>query len=167
MPAQLNALCQIPRLYLAWNKVKAKGAVGGIDGISILEFEKEKRKEIPKLSEQLKAGTWKTQPYLEIEVKKTKDPLAFPVAFGFLGAMAYHLHSNWTGYPISGYLGACQARYYLAMIVPLAYIMCTRIPPLLEKRRTLARVLALVLITVLIAGDGLKLLVYGVLPAIA
>jgi group II intron reverse transcriptase/maturase len=74
MPAQLNALCQIPRLYLAWNTVKAKGAVGGIDGISILEFEKEKRKEIPKLAEQLKAGSWKPQPYLEIEVKKTKDP---------------------------------------------------------------------------------------------
>ena len=42
MPAQRNALCQIPRLYLAWNTVKAKGAVGGIDGISILEFEKER-----------------------------------------------------------------------------------------------------------------------------
>lgn len=28
MPAQLNALCQIPRLYLAWNMVKAKGSAG-------------------------------------------------------------------------------------------------------------------------------------------
>ena len=74
MPAQLNALCQIPRLYLAWNMVKAKGSVGGIDGISIIEFEKEKRKEIPKLAEQLKAGTWKPQPYMEIEVAKTKNP---------------------------------------------------------------------------------------------
>ncbi len=50
MPAQLNALCQIPRLYLAWNTVKVKESAGGIDGISILEFEKEKRKEIPKLA---------------------------------------------------------------------------------------------------------------------
>lgn len=74
MPAQLNALCQIPRLYLAWNMVKAKGSVGGIDGVSILEFEKEKRKEIPKLAEELKAGTWKPQPYMEIEVAKTKNP---------------------------------------------------------------------------------------------
>ena len=100
-------------------------------------------------------------------VKKTKDPLAIPVAFGFLGAMGYHLYSNWTGYPISGYLGGCQARYYLAMIVPLAYIMCTRIPPLLAKRRILARVLAVVLIAALIAGDGLKLLIYVFIPAIA
>ena len=74
MPAQLNALCQIPRLYLAWNTVKTKGSAGGIDGISILEFEKEKRKEIPKMAEELKAGTWKSQPYMEIEVAKEKNP---------------------------------------------------------------------------------------------
>ncbi len=74
MPTQFNTLCQIPRLYLAWNTVKAKGSVGGIDGISLLDFEKEKRKEIPKLAEELKAGNWKPRPYLEIEVAKTKNP---------------------------------------------------------------------------------------------
>lgn len=74
MPTQLNMLCQIPHLHLAWSTVKAKGSVGGIDGISILEFEKEKRKEIPKLAEELKAGTWKPQPYMEIEVAKNKNP---------------------------------------------------------------------------------------------
>ncbi len=47
MPTQLNTLCQIPRLHLAWSTVKAKGSVGGIDGISLLEFEHDKRKEIP------------------------------------------------------------------------------------------------------------------------
>ena len=74
MPSQLNMLCQIPRLHIAWGNVKAKGAAGGIDGISILEFEKEKRKELPKLAEELKAGTWKPLPYMEIEVAKTKNP---------------------------------------------------------------------------------------------
>lgn len=74
MLTQLNMLCQIPRLHLAWGTVKAKGSAGGIDGISIMEFEKEKRKEIPKLAEELKAGTWKPQPYMEIEVAKTKNP---------------------------------------------------------------------------------------------
>jgi len=78
MPTQFNTLCQIPHLYLAWNMVKAKGSVGGIDGVSILEFEKEKRKEIPKLAEELKAGTWKPQPYMEIEVAKTKSPDEIP-----------------------------------------------------------------------------------------
>ena len=71
---QLNMLCQIPRLHLAWGNVKTKGSAGGIDGVSILEFEKEKRKEILKLAEELKAGAWKPQPYMEIEVAKTKDP---------------------------------------------------------------------------------------------
>ena len=40
MPSQIAALCQEVRLYLAWNIVKAKGAGGGIDGVSVLEFEK-------------------------------------------------------------------------------------------------------------------------------
>ena len=74
MPSQLHALCQISLLHLAWNTVKAKGSAGGVDGVSIQEFEKEKRKEIPKLAEELKAGTWKPQPYMEIEVAKTKNP---------------------------------------------------------------------------------------------
>lgn len=74
MPAQLNALCQIPRLHLAWNTVKAKGSAGGIDGMTIIEFEHDKRKEILKLAEELKAGIWKPQPYMEIEVAKTKNP---------------------------------------------------------------------------------------------
>lgn len=74
MPSQLTTLCQIPRLHLAWNTVKAKGSAGGIDGMTIIEFEHNKRKEILKLAEELKAGTWKPQPYMEIEVAKTKNP---------------------------------------------------------------------------------------------
>lgn len=74
MPSQLNMLCQIPRLYLAWGTVKAKGSAGGIDGMTIIEFEHNKRKEISQLAEELKAGTWKPQPYMEIEVAKTKNP---------------------------------------------------------------------------------------------
>ncbi len=74
MSAHLKALYQIPRLHLAWNQVKAKGTAGGIDGITIIEFEKKKRKEILKLAEELKAGAWKPQPYIEIEVAKTKNP---------------------------------------------------------------------------------------------
>ena len=100
-------------------------------------------------------------------IRKNGDRLALPVTAGFLGAMAYHFYSNWSGYPVSGYLGGCQARYYLAMIVPLAYIMCTRIPPLFERRKTIARVLAVLLIAAWIAGDGAKLLIYVALPALA
>lgn len=74
MASQLYQLCQIPRLHLAWDTVKAKGSAGGIDGMTIIEFEHDKRKEISKLAEELEAGTWKPQPYMEIEVAKTKNP---------------------------------------------------------------------------------------------
>ena len=74
MPAQFKTLCQETTLYEAWSTVKSKGSAGGIDGVTIQEFDKEKRKEIPKLVEELKAGTWKPYPYLEIEIPKSKDP---------------------------------------------------------------------------------------------
>ena len=74
MSAQFKTLCQEATLYEAWNTVKSKGSAGGIDGVTIQEFEKEKRKEIPKLAEELKSGTWKPFPYLEIEIPKSKDP---------------------------------------------------------------------------------------------
>ena len=74
MPTQFNTLCQIPRLHLAWGLVKMKGSAGGIDGVTIQEFDKVKRTEIQRLSEELKAGKWKPQPDLEIEIAKTKSP---------------------------------------------------------------------------------------------
>lgn len=42
MPTQFNTLCQEITLYNAWNIVKEKGAMGGIDGVTIQEFEKDK-----------------------------------------------------------------------------------------------------------------------------
>jgi len=45
MAKQIDILCSESSLYNAWNIVKAKGAAGGIDGVSIQEFEKEKRKD--------------------------------------------------------------------------------------------------------------------------
>ena len=73
MAKQIDILCSESSLYNAWTIVKAKGAAGGIDGITIQEFEKEKRKQIPLLADELKSGTWKPYPYLEIEIPKSKD----------------------------------------------------------------------------------------------
>ena len=73
MPSQFNLLCQETSLYNAWNIVKEKGAMGGIDGVTIQEFEKDKRRQIPKLAEELTNKTWKPYPYLEIEVAKDKS----------------------------------------------------------------------------------------------
>jgi len=38
MPTQFNILCQETTLYNAWNTVKSKGSLGGIDGLTIQEF---------------------------------------------------------------------------------------------------------------------------------
>ena len=74
MPTQFAILCQETSLYNAWNIVKEKGAMGGIDGVTIQEFEKDKRRQIPRLAEELTNKTWKPYPYLEIEIAKDKSP---------------------------------------------------------------------------------------------
>lgn len=74
MPTQFATLCQETSLYNAWNIVKEKGAAGGIDGVTIQEFEKDKRRQIPRLAEELTNKTWKPYPYLEIEIAKDKSP---------------------------------------------------------------------------------------------
>lgn len=100
-------------------------------------------------------------------IRRKADRITIPIVFSFLGTLACHFWSNWKGYPISGYLGAIQARYYLAMIVPVAYIMCDRIPPLFEKRKTLGRILAALLLAGWFAGDVVRLLIQYGFPAIA
>ncbi len=74
MAKQIDILCSETTLYNAWNIVREKGAAGGIDGISIHEFEKNKRKQIAKLADELTNKTWKPYPYLEIEIAKDKSP---------------------------------------------------------------------------------------------
>ena len=73
MFTQFSYLCRETTLYKAWNYVKSKGSAGGIDGVSIDEFNKGKFRQIKQIQEELKSGTWKPQPYLEIEVAKTKN----------------------------------------------------------------------------------------------
>ena len=73
MPTQFAILCQETSLYNAWNIVKEKGAMGGIDGVTIQEFEKDKRRQIKRLIEELTNKTWKPYPYLEIEIAKDKS----------------------------------------------------------------------------------------------
>ena len=73
MPTQFHTLCQESTLYDAWDKVKSKGSAGGVDGVTIHEFEKEKHKQIMLLAEELKARAWKPYPYLEISIPKSKD----------------------------------------------------------------------------------------------
>lgn len=73
MPYQFNLLCNEHTLYTAWYNIKEKRSAGGIDGISLIEFDKEKHEQISRLAEELKNGTWKPYPYLEIEIAKSKN----------------------------------------------------------------------------------------------
>lgn len=98
-------------------------------------------------------------------VTRRFDRYTLPVAVSFLGTLAYHFYSNWTGYPVSGYLGAVQARYYLGLIVCFAMICCEQLTSFFERsprRRRIGTVLAVLLIACWIAGDGVRLVfVYG------
>lgn len=74
MPSLFSILCDEATLYAAWNLIHSKGSAGGIDGIGIETFHAAQRKEIPRLAKELADGSWRPQPYAEIEVPKTKHP---------------------------------------------------------------------------------------------
>ena len=98
-------------------------------------------------------------------VRRERDRITLPVAAAFFGTMAYHFYSNWKGYAVSGYLGGVQARYYLAMIVPLAFLVCVRWPGLPPRTRKAGKVLAVLLMAAWLAGDALRLVVQYGFPA--
>ncbi|WP_455961974.1 CRISPR-associated endonuclease Cas1 [Bacteroides bouchesdurhonensis] len=71
-----QTLCLDSTLHAAWRQVKSKNSAGGIDGISLAEFEKELYKEVQILITDLRNGKWKPQPYLQIEIpKKNKEEI--------------------------------------------------------------------------------------------
>jgi len=74
MQTQYITLCRESTLYKAWNEVKSKGSAGGIDGVTIADFNKDKINLIRQIKDELQKGTWKPQPYLQIEIPKRKDP---------------------------------------------------------------------------------------------
>ena len=99
-------------------------------------------------------------------ILRKQDRICLPVAAAFFGTMAYHFYSHWKGYPVSGYLGGAQARYYLAMIVPMAFLVCGRFPALSPRLRKAGRAAAVLLIAGWLAGDAIRLVIqYGFPPA--
>lgn len=71
MDILFQILCNEQTLYDAWLQVKQKNAAGGIDGISVADFEKNVTEEIRELSRSLKSKTWKPEPYLRVEIPKS------------------------------------------------------------------------------------------------
>ncbi|GHU75939.1 hypothetical protein FACS189414_1030 [Bacteroidia bacterium] len=67
-------LTTISTLHSAWQTVKSKGAAGGIDGLSLLEFEKNLQRNLYTLLAELKERKWLPAPYMKIEIpKKTNE----------------------------------------------------------------------------------------------
>ena len=92
-------------------------------------------------------------------VRRKADRYTIPTVVAFLGTLAYHFYSGWSGFLKNGYLGGIQARYYLALIVSFAFIMCETLPPLFrtEKAKTAGKILAVILMLCWLAGDAPRL----------
>jgi retron-type reverse transcriptase len=63
-------LCSSQLLMSAWQRVKAKDSIGGIDGISLLEFEKNLASNIGNIKKSLETKQIKPLPYKQIEILK-------------------------------------------------------------------------------------------------
>ena len=88
-------------------------------------------------------------------VRRKADRYTVPVVLSFLGTLAYHFYSGWTGYLQSGYTGGVQGRYYLPLMVPFALVTCTVLPPLFrtERAKRVGRILAVLLLACWLLGD--------------
>jgi group II intron reverse transcriptase/maturase/CRISPR-associated endonuclease Cas1 len=58
---------------VAWHQIKTKNSAGGIDGLSVLEFEKNLHKNLENLLHELQTQTWTPEPYLSVEIPKNES----------------------------------------------------------------------------------------------
>ena len=58
MAPLFEKLCQQNTLYDAWYLVKSKKSAGGIDGMSVADFDADARQHIPDLASELKSRAW-------------------------------------------------------------------------------------------------------------
>lgn len=70
MDILFQILCNEQTLRDAWLQVKQKNAAGGIDGVTVADFEKGSAEQIRELSRLLKAKSWNPEPYLRVEIPK-------------------------------------------------------------------------------------------------
>lgn len=68
-------------LYIAWEKVKANKGKGGVDGVSIAEFENQLHQNIRQIHRQLKEKRYQPRPVRRVNIPKdnqAKRPLGIP-----------------------------------------------------------------------------------------
>lgn len=66
-------LCQLDLLQSAWMNVKSKNSAGGIDGMSVKDFEEKSDKYLSEILKDLKSGTWTPYPYMGISIPKKEN----------------------------------------------------------------------------------------------
>lgn len=65
-----DRLCCEQTLLNAWQLIKSKNSSGGIDGVSIRDYDANLGRNIAEIASELRDGTWAPQPYLRIEIPK-------------------------------------------------------------------------------------------------
>lgn len=68
-----SKLSDLNLLFRAWQKVRKKKSLGGIDNVSIYEFEAELDKNLKELSVQISDFTYISEPYKTYHIKKKKN----------------------------------------------------------------------------------------------
>ncbi|ETR69258.1 MAG: RNA-directed DNA polymerase [Candidatus Magnetoglobus multicellularis str. Araruama] len=66
----LTEVADISRLRFAWDKIRKKGAAGGIDGVSISEFETARDKNLQELSQQILYSQYTPEPLQAVQIPK-------------------------------------------------------------------------------------------------
>ena len=66
-------LCKKELLYEAWVTVKTKNSSGGIDGMSIKDFDIDSDKYLTEILTELKSGKWAPFPYMGISIPKKQN----------------------------------------------------------------------------------------------
>ena len=74
-------------LLNAWYKVKNKNTAGGIDGVSIEEFEKNLDENLLQLKQSLLSQTYVPEPYERIYIKKENFTFYFPIVTCILASI--------------------------------------------------------------------------------
>lgn len=73
MDSLFQQLCSIQTLHRAWKAVKLKNSAGGIDGLTVSQFDDELGEQLYALQNELKTGMWQPEPYLQVEIRKKKN----------------------------------------------------------------------------------------------
>ncbi|MCR5566891.1 MAG: hypothetical protein K6F61_08560 [Clostridiales bacterium] len=101
-------------------------------------------------------------------VRRKTDGYTVPAVLAFLGTLAWHFFTGWSGFQQSGYTGGAQARYYLFLIIAFALVFSEQAPALFRSSRAkrTGTALAVLLVILWLAGDAPRMLFSAGFPAL-